>query len=108
MKKLFLWVLMVGSNFWANAQVQVVVAWYYQEWSITQDSLNYKYNAGTNQLQYITDNVASNVSTTDIDNQSPNNYIYDKSGNMVADNSELLPNYWTKSSKKISVNKQNK
>jgi|GEM_PF-5339374 len=28
MKKLFLWVLMVGSSFWANAQAQVVVKEY--------------------------------------------------------------------------------
>jgi len=62
---------------------------------VTQDSLNYKYNAGTNQLQYITDNVATNVLTTDIDNQSPNNYIYDKSGNMVADNSQSMAVSWS-------------
>ena len=95
MKKLFLWVLMAGSSFWAKAQAQVVVTWYYEEWSITQDSLNYKYNTGTNQLQYITDNVANNVSTTDIDNQNPNNYIYDKSGNMVADNSQSMSVSWS-------------
>jgi|GEM_PF-1348988 len=105
MKKLFLWVLMVGSNFWANAQVQVVVAWYYQEWSITQDSLNYKYNAGTNQLQYITDNVASNVSTTDIDNQSPNDYIYDKSGNMVADSAQSMSVSWSPYGKMLTNTK---
>jgi RHS repeat-associated protein len=62
---------------------------------VTQDSLNYKYNAGTNQLQYITDNVLNTVSTTDIDNQSPNNYIYDKSGNMVADNSQSMAVSWS-------------
>jgi len=95
MKKLFLWVLMVGGSLWAKAQVRVVVTWHYEEWSITQDSLNYKYNTGTNQLQYITDNVANNVSTTDIDNQSPNNYIYDKSGNMVADNSQSMSVSWS-------------
>ena len=72
---------------------------------ITQDSLNYKYNAGTNQLQYITDNVASNVSTTDIDNQSPNNYIYDKSGNMVADNSQSMSVSWSPYGKILQNNK---
>jgi RHS repeat-associated protein len=105
MKKLFLWVLMAGSNFWANAQVQVVVTWYYEEWGITQDSLNYKYNAGTNQLQYITDNVATNVSATDIDNQNPNNYIYDKSGNMVADNSQSMSVSWSPYGKILQNNK---
>ena len=94
-----------GSNFWANAQAQVVVAWEYEEWSITQDSLNYKYNAGTNQLQYITDNVLSTVSTTDIDNQSPNNYIYDKSGNMVADNSQSMSVSWSPYGKILQTNK---
>ncbi|GEM_PF-1576376 len=90
MKKLFLWVLMAGSNFWANAQVQVVVVRYFEEITV-----NYKYNAGTNQLQYITDNVLNTVSTTDIDNQNPNNYIYDKSGNMVADNSQSMSVSWS-------------
>jgi len=105
MKKLFLGVLMAGSSFWANAQAQVVVAWYYQEWSITQDSLNYKYNTGTNQLQYITDNVLATVSTTDIDNQNPNNYIYDKSGNMVADNSQSMSVSWSPYGKILQTNK---
>jgi hypothetical protein len=45
MKKLFLWVLMAGSNFWANAQVQVVMVRYFEEITV-----NYKYNAGTTQL----------------------------------------------------------
>ena len=99
---------MAGSSFWANAQAQIVVAWYYQEWSITQDSLNYKYNTGTNQLQYITDNVANNVSTTDIDNQSPNNYIYDKSGNMVADNSQLMSVSWSPYGKILTNTKAGK
>ncbi len=72
---------------------------------ITQDSLNYKYNAGTNQLQYITDNVASNVSTTDIDGQLPNNYIYDKSGNMVADNSQSMAVSWSPYGKILQNNK---
>jgi len=72
---------------------------------VTQDSLNYKYNAGTNQLQYITDNVATNVSTTDIDNQSPNNYIYDKSGNMVADNSQSMSVSWSPYGKILQNNK---
>gem|GEM_PF-1676626 len=86
MKKLLLWVFIVGSNFWANAQVQVVVvAWQYEELTITQDSLNYKYNAGTNQLQYITDSVPTTNYTTDIDTKTPNNYGYDGSGNMIRD-----------------------
>ena len=72
---------------------------------ITQDSLNYKYNAGTNQLQYITDNIASNVSATDIDNQNPNNYIYDKSGNMVADNSQSMSVSWSPYGKILQTNK---
>ena len=72
---------------------------------ITQDSLNYKYNTGTNQLQYITDNVAANVSATDIDNQSPNNYIYDKSGNMVADNSQAMSVSWSPYGKILNTSK---
>jgi len=72
---------------------------------VTQDSLNYKYNAGTNQLQYITDNVANNVSTTDIDGQLPNNYIYDKSGNMVADNSQSMSVSWSPYGKILQNNK---
>ena len=46
------------------------------------DRLKYHYVANTNKLDYITDQVAANTYSTDIDNQSPGNYKYDGNGNM--------------------------
>ncbi|MGH7239069.1 MAG: hypothetical protein ACREHG_03275, partial [Candidatus Saccharimonadales bacterium] len=50
---------------------------------LDMDSLTYYYNAKTNQLNYIHDNVAPNKYTTDIDSQSPANYGYDSTGNLI-------------------------
>ena len=41
----------------------------------------------------------------DIDNQNPNNYIYDKSGNMVADNSQAMSVSWSPYGKILSTSK---
>ncbi len=49
------------------------------------DSLNYNYNSGTNQLNYVTDGVSSGNYIDDIDNESSNNYIYDSIGNLIHD-----------------------
>jgi RHS repeat-associated protein len=54
------------------------------------DSLNYNYNAGTNQLNHIRDQVASTAYSVDIDNQSANNYTYDALGNLVTDVQERV------------------
>jgi RHS repeat-associated protein len=60
------------------------------------DSLTYYYNDKTNQLNYISDNIASTNYTTDIDNQSPNNYAYDSIGNLIQVASDGVTNMqWT-------------
>ena len=82
-----------------------MVSWHYEELSFTQDSLNYKYNAGTNQLQYIKDSVPSTNYPNDIDAQNANNYIYDKSGNMIADNSQAMSVSWSPYGKILSTSK---
>src|SRR6478735_279356 len=58
----------------------------------TMDSLTYTYASGTNQLNWVRDQVAENTYGTaagdvpDIDNQSANNYGYDEIGNLIKDN----------------------
>lgn len=63
------------------------------------DSLSYKYNAGTNQLNWVKDNIASNeysstnsapYNVEDINNQASNNYTYDQIGNLVSDAAESI------------------
>ena len=49
------------------------------------DSLTYHYLNHTGRLGYIRDGVGSAVSGNDVDNQLPNNYAYDASGNLVSD-----------------------
>jgi hypothetical protein len=49
------------------------------------DSLTYHYQSGTNRLNWIDDTVAANRYTVDIDDQAPNNYLYDANGSMIQD-----------------------
>ena len=49
------------------------------------DNLTYLYNSKSNQLNQITDKIAANKFQGDIDNQNPNNYLYDKTGNLTRD-----------------------
>ena len=51
------------------------------------DSLSYHYPASgeSNQLSYVTDLIANNVSPEDIDSQNAGNYSYDEVGNLTAD-----------------------
>lgn len=51
------------------------------------DSLKYKYNKGTNQLNYVTDGVAATNYPNDIDNQTVNNYKYNAIGKLAKDDS---------------------
>ena len=70
------------------------------------DSLSYKYNAGTNQLNYIKDKIGVNAYTTDIDNQSADNYSYDAIGNLTADVKEGISSIeWTVYGKIKTINK---
>jgi YD repeat-containing protein len=58
----------------------------------TMDSLTYKYYANTNQISQVRDNVSATKYTTDIDNQTANNYTYDAIGNMVSAASDSITN----------------
>jgi RHS repeat-associated protein len=49
------------------------------------DSLAYQYLNNTGRLGHVRDGVGSAVSGNDVDNQLPNNYAYDASGNMTQD-----------------------
>jgi RHS repeat-associated protein len=49
------------------------------------DSLAYQYLNNTGRLGHVRDGVGSAVSGNDVDNQMPNNYAYDASGNLVSD-----------------------
>jgi RHS repeat-associated protein len=66
------------------------------------DSLNYKYNRDidgnlvNNKLNYVVDQVSTGNYSMDIDNQSANNYNYDKIGNLIKDAAEHLDTVrWT-------------
>ena len=49
------------------------------------DQLAYNYQDGTNKLAYVTDAVASDSYSSDLDNQQLSNYAYDGNGNMLQD-----------------------
>jgi YD repeat-containing protein len=75
---------------------------------LSMDSLTYNYNANNNQLNYVQDSVNANNYTTDIDNQSINNYAYDSIGNMTKDVKEGIDTItWTVYGKIDSIYKYN-
>jgi YD repeat-containing protein len=57
---------------------------------VGMDSLDYHYNSGTNQLNYVDDGISSVNYGDDIDDEAANNYTYDKIGNLVGDVSEEI------------------
>ncbi|MBE0662393.1 MAG: hypothetical protein IH597_07990, partial [Bacteroidales bacterium] len=58
---------------------------------LEMDNLNYHYYSGTNQLKHVTDNgVPPGNYDVDIDGQNEENYRYDKTGNLVADDAEEI------------------
>ena len=70
----------------------------------TMDMLQYHYYPNTNKLAYVTDTVPAGIFTKDIDNQYTNSYKYDRVGNLIIDNSELLSMQWTDYGKLKRVN----
>ncbi len=54
------------------------------------DDLTYHYKSGTDQLTHVDDQIASTNFSNDLDQQTPNNYSYDKIGNLIADSSENI------------------
>ncbi len=70
------------------------------------DNLGYHYNAGTNQLNHVTDNVSTGNYIEDIDGQSLGNYGYDAIGNLTKDVSEGITDInWTVYGKIASITK---
>jgi RHS repeat-associated protein len=60
------------------------------------DSLNYHYNKGTNQLNWIHDTVPKTNYPEDIDNETPNNYLYNSIGQLAKDDSGKIDTIiWT-------------
>ncbi|MEL6637531.1 MAG: RHS repeat-associated core domain-containing protein [Bacteroidota bacterium] len=64
--------------------------------SLAMDDLSYGY-AGQNgfglvnhQLNHVNDAIATSSYGTDLDDQNPNNYLYDRIGNLIRDNSEEI------------------
>ncbi|WP_276501817.1 hypothetical protein [Terrimonas pollutisoli] len=69
---------------------------------LDMDSLGYKYNRDVNgnlvnnRLNHVRDAVSISNYTVDIDNQSANNYTYDRIGNLKTDVAEKIGNVnWT-------------
>ena len=77
----------------------------------TMDNLNYYYDGGVNgsltgKLNHVTDAVAAGNYPNDIDNQSQDNYTYDKTGNLIGDVSEGITRInWTVYGKIASITK---
>jgi hypothetical protein len=69
------------------------------------DSLNYYYNKGTNQLNYVTDGVPASNYPNDINNETPNNYIYNAIGQLAKDDSAKIDTPEKTSIKVVTVGK---
>ncbi|MBO9151154.1 RHS repeat domain-containing protein [Chitinophaga sp. GCM10012297] len=69
------------------------------------DSLRYHYKPGTNQLDYITDSIPGAAYAEDIDQQEAGNYLYDKVGNLIADQQAGVNIEWNTSGKVSKVTK---
>jgi len=68
----------------------------YSGTNVQMDQFTYNYTPGTNQLDYVTDNVAAGNYAEDIDNQTAGNYTYDLTGNLVQDMAEQIQTIeWT-------------
>ena len=66
---------------------------------LEMDKFAYHYKAGTNQLEYVDDGVATLNYAMDIDAQTPGNYKYDNIGNLIKDASEGMRIDWNVSGK---------
>jgi RHS repeat-associated protein len=71
-----------------------------------QDDLNYNYNTGKNQLNFVRDNVGNAVTNTaDIANQNTGNYEYDAIGQLIKNSSENLNYIYNTQGLVVEVNK---
>ncbi|MBW7893327.1 MAG: hypothetical protein H3C48_20390, partial [Chitinophagaceae bacterium] len=76
------------------------------------DMLSYRYNVDNNlnlinnRLDHVLDAAAAGLFPNDIDNQSPGNYTYDKTGNLIGDVSESISRInWTAYGKIANITK---
>jgi len=70
------------------------------------DDLAYGYKPNTNQLDFVSDNVAASNYTEDIDGQAAGNYQYDAIGNLTSDVTGKISNIsWTVYGKIAAITK---
>jgi RHS repeat-associated protein len=73
---------------------------------LKMDELTYNYTASTNKLSYVTDAVTATNYNVDIDDQTANNYEYDKLGNLTKDVAEDISSItWNVQNKPETVTK---
>lgn len=70
--------------------------------TITDNSGTYTYP--TNKLQYVNDPISASAVDFDIDEQNPDNYTYDESGNLIGDLAESLTIQWNNLNKISQIN----
>lgn len=75
--------------------------------ALDMDKLSYTYDQGNNRLTHVDDVISTSNYTTDIDDQKPNNYEYDRNGNLVRDHAEGLTIFWNLSGKVRKIAKDN-
>jgi RHS repeat-associated protein len=75
---------------------------------LAMDSMNYYYNKGTNQLNYVADAVGASNYSDDIDNENKGNYQYNKLGQLAKDSAGGIDTItWTVYMKIKMVKKHN-
>ena len=89
----------------SNFQI-ILLLFFHYSYSQQIDDQTFHLIDGTNQIDYVSDNVDSLTSAIDIDNQSVDNYKYDAIGNLTKDQQEgILEIKWnaTKKVKEVSI-----
>jgi RHS repeat-associated protein len=79
-----------GITYDANGNIQTLQRTNELATETIVDNLEYKYNTGKNQLNYVIDKSTVPANSTDIQNQNPNNYEYNVIGQMTRNSQENL------------------
>ncbi|MBV6474498.1 MAG: hypothetical protein JPMHGGIA_02822 [Saprospiraceae bacterium] len=74
---------------------------------LKMDRFTYNYAQANNRLTHVDDVIPLSNYTTDIDDQTSNNYKYDRIGNLIRDNAEGLSIEWNLSGKVKRIVKDN-
>ncbi|KAB1064902.1 RHS repeat-associated core domain-containing protein [Salibacter halophilus] len=75
-----------------------------QTGNLGMDHLKYHYNSGTNQLDQVTDDVASSTYSNDFNGSEPGNFQYDDIGRLISDDSAQIAEIeWTINNKVKSI-----